>query len=716
MSRFYRSKALVALCIEDEQQRSVNRLARELERETHLESGISPFNNEPQLAINTISEHLNFNHVSIDVFVTSTAMTGTTQSIITTISNIVENVNPCLITHTSSEASCNSNIGPVSSNDIFYQLNDQTGCFEYIASEKENISINIIEDEKFMSETKKRKKNQENRLLGQSYMGHKVVKIDNNTILKEIIKTERKMKQQPCNHGGLKRSERSYMCAALSDEMREDIFRYFWQLPTWDAKKAYINGLIQTRNILRRRKSSVDINKKCSGYDCYLPVANGEKVRVCKELFLATFDLKKDMFQLWIRPNIHVAEISNKNKENNINTLTSKTTTLKSDSVHKWLECVPKVPSHYCRANSSRIYVEESFESFTHMHSVYTSWCQANNNLYAVKRKKFQEILKEYKISIYKPRKDQCDICVSYKQGNISDELYQHHIVKKDEARVAKQEAISQMSDSVIVVSMDMQSVLLCPKLLVSEQYYKMKLSLHNFSFYVKNTKDVYLYVWHEGDGGVTANNITSCIIDFLEKYCSAYKKVILISDGCAYQNKNKTLCNALSNLSTIKGIMIEQIILEKGHTMMEVDSVHSTLEKKFKSPIYTPTDYISRMLQARPSQPYIVHYLEYTFFKNYEDCPGGFSSIRPGRKTGDATVTDIRGLLYFSGEVKYKLRHIDDWANLPQRRASATYTRDPIQLYENPIKIDSTKFTHLQSLKQYMHRDYHHFYDNLNH
>lgn len=37
------------------------------------------------------------------------------------------------------------------------------------------------------------------------------------------------------------------------------------------------------------------------------------------------------------------------------------------------------------------------------------------------------------------------------------------------------------MSEDVIVVSMDMQSVLLCPKLLVSEQYYKMKLALHNF-------------------------------------------------------------------------------------------------------------------------------------------------------------------------------------------------------------------------------------------
>jgi hypothetical protein len=175
-------------------------------------------------------------------------------------------------------------------------------------------------------------------------------------------------------------------------------------------------------------------------------------------------------------------------------------------------------------------------------------------------------------------------------------------------------------------------------------------------------------------------------------------------------------LCSSLANLSQTMGIVIEQIILEKGHTMMEVDSVHSSLEKQFKAPIFTPSDYISRMSQARPSQPYIVHHLDFTFFQNYEGVPGGFTSIRPGKKTGDPTVTDIRGLLYVNGDVKYKLRHSDNWTTLPQRRINILETREPARLYSSPQKIDPTKFNHLQSLKQYMHRDYHFFFDSLNH
>ncbi|KAF9413687.1 hypothetical protein HW555_008133 [Spodoptera exigua] len=296
------------------------------------------------------------------------------------------------------------------------KLNDQTGCLESIVVEKENISSNIPEEES-LSETRKRKQNKNMRLLGKRYKGHKVKKVDDITKLEEILKSDRQLKEKPCNHGAEKKSDRSYLCAAINDDIRNDCFKYFWQLPSWDAKKAYINGLIQARNILRRRTSSV-VQKKSFGYDCYLPSTTGDKFRVCKELFLATFDLKKDMFQLWIRSNINISESSAETSFRRMyevpNTSEPTTRALKSDSVLKWLECVPKVPSHYCRANSSRIYVDESFESFTHMHSVYSSWCQ-DSNVDSVKRKKFQEILKEAKISIFKPRKDQCDICVAHK-------------------------------------------------------------------------------------------------------------------------------------------------------------------------------------------------------------------------------------------------------------------------------------------------------------
>ena len=56
------------------------------------------------------------------------------------------------------------------------------------------------------------------------------------------------------------------------------------------------------------------------------------------------------------------------------------------------------------------------------------------------------------------------------------------------------------------------------------------------------------------------------------------YKHFILISDGCNLQNRNKILASALSDLAKQADLTIEQLYPEKGHTMMEADSVHSTL------------------------------------------------------------------------------------------------------------------------------------------
>ncbi|KAL5237223.1 hypothetical protein ACI65C_004633 [Semiaphis heraclei] len=90
-------------------------------------------------------------------------------------------------------------------------------------------------------------------------------------------------------------------------------------------------------------------------------------------------------------------------------------------------------------------------------------------------------------------------------------------------------------------------------------------------------------------------NNISDNLLnnvqleDYISNLSTEVKEVTLISDGCNYQNRNKTLASALR------------------HTMMEADSVHSTLEKIFKPPIYSPSDYIARMRLARPKQPYNI-------------------------------------------------------------------------------------------------------------
>lgn len=69
--------------------------------------------------------------------------------------------------------------------------------------------------------------------------------------------------------------------------------------------------------IKRRKDIIIQCEREKFGYDCFLPNANGTKVRVCRDFFLATLDIKKDLFNSWIKSSgCHQDNNSEENMEN----------------------------------------------------------------------------------------------------------------------------------------------------------------------------------------------------------------------------------------------------------------------------------------------------------------------------------------------------------------------------------------------------------------
>ncbi|CAG9782466.1 unnamed protein product [Diatraea saccharalis] len=135
---------------------------------------------------------------------------------------------------------------------------------------------------------------------------------------------------------------------------------------------------------------------------------------------------------------------------------------------------------------------------------------------------------------------------------------------------------------------MDLQAVQLCPRSNVSTLYFKTKLAVHNFTGYDIKRGEGYCFIWTETEGGLTANEFASVIIRMLELFIEKNNipegsEIVLFSDGCTYQNRSSTLSNALLNFSMVKKVKVVQKILEKGHTRMEPDSMHSVIERKIK-------------------------------------------------------------------------------------------------------------------------------------
>ena len=108
-------------------------------------------------------------------------------------------------------------------------------------------------------------------------------------------------------------------------------------------------------------------------------------------------------------------------------------------------------------------------------------------------------------------------------------------------------------------------------------------------------------------------------------------KKLIVWSDGCTCQNRNAQLSNVYLHLGKEYDIVIEQKFLVVGHTQMECDSMHSTIERKTVADIFTPHGYylIMEIARIRPS-PYHVNPLCHDDFMM---LTGSYvNSIRPGK------------------------------------------------------------------------------------
>lgn len=304
--------------------------------------------------------------------------------------------------------------------------------------------------------------------------------------------------------------------------------------------------------------------------------------------------------------------------------------------------------------------------------------------------------------------------------GTIQEEEYQTHITRKNMARAEKdrQKELAKANPSTLMFTMDVQAVLTAPRLQVSASYYKMKLTVHNFTFYNMVSGNADCYIWHEGAGAVTANEFTSIILDYIVKNLTPDTSTIIIfSDGCGYQNRNVTLSNALLNFAENKNIEIFQYYLEKGHTQMECDSIHACIERKLKNrEVYVPGCYVQICKWAKLKDPYKVHYINYAFFKKYSVFTN-YSSIRPGNTTRDPKVTDIRCLAYrIDGFIDFKINYEDNWQQLPRRTKKQQENLIIPQLYHEPLKIKADKFNHLQELKKFIPEDFRQFYESLLH
>lgn len=130
--------------------------------------------------------------------------------------------------------------------------------------------------------------------------------------------------------------------------------------------------------------------------------------------------------------------------------------------------------------------------------------------MHAVSDAIFYTITQELKLSVFRPKKNECDVCVGYRSRN---EVYNQQQILKEEARFEKEN--NKQCEITITFTLDVQSVFLSPKTNFSAMYYKIKLIIHKLTVYNLQSKEGYSCLSNESEGKTTAQKLTSILIYF---------------------------------------------------------------------------------------------------------------------------------------------------------------------------------------------------------
>lgn len=305
---------------------------------------------------------------------------------------------------------------------------------------------------------------------GESYLGYR--RTQQGKIFHDVERNERRM-GPPCRSEMCKKSK-NRSCNELQEEKRKDLFTAFWKKMTWDQRKTFILNTVEKQPVKRRRNQSENSRRQASLH--YFININDNRKQVCCNMYLNTFGIKKWTVRYWI-DNIQKegTTIAPSSLITHSRTADVASRRRKDDKlfVNSFFDSLQKMPSHYCRQSTTRKYLEPLVTSASQLYNLYLEKCQ-QENVTKVSRFTFDSIFKGQNLSLFSPKKDQCDLCCAHETGNLAEEEYAKHKETKNRARTEKnQDKEKAVSNLAHVFTQDLQAVKLSPLTRASAFYYK---------------------------------------------------------------------------------------------------------------------------------------------------------------------------------------------------------------------------------------------------
>ncbi|XP_046471097.1 uncharacterized protein [Neodiprion pinetum] len=399
-------------------------------------------------------------------------------------------------------------------------------------------------------------------------------------------------------------------CSSSFDYKRQrEIFKTFWAMAEKPSQDTFLISCIQGEEI--KYVKTVTKRKNRSWSWKYSFKVDGQDKTVCKGFFLSLLQITESRMKTVLRFCKSGTTVATEKRGKQPNP--AKISNVVWSLVKEHWSTFPNKKSHYGSSKTERKYFENPDLNVKKMfHAFQEYYFDKTGKQLSLKYPTYHRYFRENSDYSFRQRKtDVCDFCTECKiklSANSSDpckESFRLHEVKVAEYKVLRQQCTKNINDDTLTVEFDYAQNLPLPKLNVSAQFYKRLLWLYVFNTHCFNDGDSKFFCFLECDGGKNGNSVCSFLNDFLVKKLTEnpeLKKVVLLSDSCGGQNKNKTLVRYCAWLSVKMGVEINHIFPVRGHSYCQCDrnfGVYGTVLKKVET-VENPIEYLEIMRTVR--------------------------------------------------------------------------------------------------------------------
>lgn len=273
----------------------------------------------------------------------------------------------------------------------------------------------------------------------------------------------------------------------FSENQRAKLFEDYWGLGSLQRQRDFLGSCVEKLVTKYRRITSAEArNTNCVFY--LNKDDDGSKVRVCKTFLINTFGITERTIRMVIHSKATGSGIIAQDQRGT-HGRHSKIDQEVLESVRLHIKGIPRVESHYLRAQTSREFIDGGL-SIAELHRHYTAERRSNNNTAANYDAYSHVFNTEFNIGFFAPRKDQCDVCEAYNNASIKEKEdlkidYETHQEEKELSRKEKakdKEEAEKEGSKIVLAVYDLQAVLPVPTGQTSAFFYKSRLNCYNFT------------------------------------------------------------------------------------------------------------------------------------------------------------------------------------------------------------------------------------------